>query len=108
MTRAGLALIAAEFDGWEPQLTELEPVFRLVQGYIRVQRSASIAVRQNSFARSKGHERSTAYRIRAGVVARVAVEEERFDERDACVSGLRIREKWAHLRPRAISTHNQV
>jgi hypothetical protein len=56
----------AEVDG-------VNPILRLVEGYIGVQRTVRIAVRQDALTRRDSHERAAADRIRAYFVTRVAI-----------------------------------
>ena len=56
------------------------PVLRLVQRHVRVQRAIGLAVREDAFSRRNRKQRATANRFRARLVTGVAVKQVRLDE----------------------------
>ncbi|GCC46720.1 hypothetical protein chiPu_0030735, partial [Chiloscyllium punctatum] len=90
------------------EVDRVDPILRLLQGRISMQRAIGIAMRQNTLAGSNGHQRAAADRIRACLVARVAVEQRGLDERDAGVRRSRLRQQRTDLRPCTVGADEHV
>jgi hypothetical protein len=62
------------------EVDQSNPVLRLVQRHVCMQHAIGLTVREDAFPRRRRHQRATANRFRAGLVAGLAVEQVRLDE----------------------------